>query len=626
MSGRFLIILLLCTVTSLLSGAVTKIEITDKADLANGSYELVAGKVYFAVDPALAPNRIVQDIALAPKNAAGQVEFSADFCELRPHKNGNGTALVEISNRGGKSLLNEFDFAHGGRDLKNPDAMGDAFLLRQGFTLVWVGWEFDLSANASLLHAYLPVATEQGRSITGMVRSEWIGETRVETVPLGDRGQIGYAVVDAASPQNKLYVRNAVAAPRTLLPHNSWRFTDATHVSLNGGFTPGRIYEVVYEAKDPVVAGLGLAGVRDFVSHLKFGTKPEVQRAIAFGVSQSGRFLREFLYDGFNEDEAHRQVFDGIWAHVAGAGRGSFNHRFAQPSRDGHPFFNVLYPVDMPPFDEEPLMEKARQAHVMPKLFLTNGSYEYWGRGASLIHTTADGKADEPPSDHTRIYFFSGSQHTVGSIPPQKTLAQNPANTNDYRYGLRALLMAMQAWLKDGKEPPPSRFPRLDKGELVTLKSLQFPKIPGIELPLHKREVYRLDFSSEPPKLGPPFPTFVPQVDADGNDKGGIKMPEIAVPLASYTGWNVRTEALGAPGEMLSFVGSWISFPLTKAGQMRAHDPRDPVEERYTSEQIYLEQIDQAARKLVRAGYILQADLPLLHERAAREWAYLHHS
>ena len=607
-SGQLLPVFLACIlICPLANGAVTKVDIAEKIAAPDGSYETVTGKVHFAVNPALGPNQIVKDIALAPKNAAGQVEFSADFYEVRPLGKGNGTALLEISNRGGKSLFNEFDFA----TRANP--MGDKFLLQQGFTLVWVGWEFDLPANPALLHSYLPVATEHGRTITGMVRSEWTGETRVETIPLGDRGQTGYAVVDASSPKNKLYVRDSVASARTLIPRDSWHFADTNHATLKGGFTPGKIYEVVYEAKDPVVAGLGLAGVRDFVSYLKFGPQPEVQRAIAFGVSQSGRFLREFLYDGFNEDEAHRQVFDGIWAHVGGAGRGSFNHRFAQPSRDGHAFANVFYPVDMPPFDEEPLMERAHRAHVLPKLFQTNGSYEYWGRGASLIHTTADGKADEPPSEQARIYFFSGSQHTVGQIPPAKTLAQNPANTNDYRYGLRALLVAMQAWLKDGKEPPPSRFPRLDKGELTTLANLQFPKIPGIQLPLHKREVYRLDFSTEPPKQGPAFPTFVPQVDADGNDKGGIKMPEVEVPLAAYTGWNPRTEAIGAPGEMLSFVGSWIPFPLAK------------VEQRYPSEQVYLEQIDTAARKLAQAGYVLEADLALLHERAAREWEYLHH-
>ena len=184
----------------------------------------------------------------------------------------------------------------------------------------------------------------------------------------------------------------------------------------------------------------------------------------------------------------------------------------------------------------------------------------------------------------------------------------------------------MQTWLKEGKEPPPSRFPRLDKGELTTLPNLKFPKIQGVQLPLHKREVYRLDFSEEPPKQGAPFPTFVPQVDADGNDLGGIKMPEIEVPLASYTGWNPRTDAIGAPGEMLSFMGSWIPFARTRAEQLRTHDERRPVEERYPSEQVYLDRIDEAGRKLVQAGYVLEADLPLLHERAAREWAYLHHS
>jgi Alpha/beta hydrolase domain len=597
--------LLLCALLCRLAGAaVTRLDITEKTDVANGTYERIAGKVYFAIDPKLAPNRIVRDLDLAPRNSDGLVEFSADFCEMRPRKDGNGTALLEISNRGGKALTSVFDFAHG------RDDVGDGFLLKQGFTLVWVGWEFDVPANPVLLHAYLPVATQHGAPILGMVRSEWVGDTRQETIPLGDKGQVGYAVLDPTSTKNQLFVRDAVAAPRTLLPRNSWRFADATHATLDGGFAPGRIYEVVYEAKDPPVAGLGLAAVRDFATYLKHSDKPTVERALAFGVSQSGRFLREFLYDGFNEDEAHRPVFDGIWVHIAGAGRGSFNHRFAQPSRDGHAFMNVFYPVDLPPFDEERLTESAHRAHVMPKLFLTNGSYEYWGRGASLIHTTADGKADAAPSQRTRIYFFSGAQHTVGIIPPQKAHSQNLTNLNDYRYGLRAVLLAMQRWLKDGKEPPSSQFPRLDQGQLTTLSGLRFPKIPGVALPNHMREIYNLDFSSEPVKPGSSFPAFVPQVDADGNDLGGIKMPEVAVPLAAYTGWNLRDQASGSPGEMLPFIGSWIPFT------------NQSIAQRYANKSAYLDRIDAAGRQLVQNGFVLESDLSLLHQRAAREWEY----
>ena len=401
-------------------------------------------------------------------------------------------------------------------------------------------------------------------------------------------------------------------------------------MTLNGGFTPGRIYEIVYRAQNPVVAGLGLAAVRDFASYLKHGgahtplsdSPAAIKRTIAFGVSQSGRFLREFLYDGFNQDESGKPAFDAIWAHVAGAGRGSFNQRWAQPSRDGHEFMNVFYPVDVPPFDEEHLIARAHRASVVPKLVLTNGSYEYWSRCASLIHTTADGKADEPPLPNTRIYFFSGSQHTVGSLPPRLAPAQNSTNVNDYRFGLRAVLVSLEDWLVHGREPPPSRFPRLSKGELTSVAELRFPKINGVNVPHQDRQAYRLDFTVEPPASGVPFPTFVPQVDRDGNDLGGIPMPEVAVPLASYTGWNLRSPSIGAPTELLSFLGSWIPFPRTAEEAQDTQDPREPISTRYADGQAYLHAIDKAAAALVGQGFVIDADLPAIHQRAEKEWGY----
>ncbi len=592
--------------------------------------EVTYGKVYFEVDPKLAPNRIIRDIDLAPKNKKGMVEFSADFYMVRPLNGGNGTALVEVSNRGGKALLNIFDFAKRGGDLTSPETLGDGFLLQQGFTLVWLGWEFDVPDQKNMLRSYLPVATNQGKVITGLVDSEWTGEKTEEVISTGDKAQIGYAALDPASPKNQLFVRDEVAGARTLIPHTEWQFVDDRHVKLQGGFTPGRIYEIVYEAKNPVVAGLGMAGLRDFVSYLKYSgvdtplsnDRTAIKRSIGFGVSQSGRFLREFLYDGFNEDEMHRKVFDGVWAHVGGAGRGSFNQRFAQPSRDGQPFVNVFYPVDIPPFDEQHLVDRAVNAHVLPKLFFTNGAYEYWGRCASLIHTTADGKTDVAPSANARIYFFAGSQHTVGSMPPAHVQGQNLANSNDYRYAMRPLLLELDKWIEEDKAPPPSRFPHLSKNELTTLQGLHFPKVPGVEPPVHKREAYRLDFSVEPPKMGAAFPSLVPQVDADGNDLGGIQMPEIKVPLASYTGWNRRAAAIGGATEMLSYTGSWIPFPLTKQERTKSGDPRRSIQERYASKQAYLDKIDQAAHDLVTAGFLLETDVPLLHDRAGREWDY----
>jgi hypothetical protein len=614
--------------------AVTRVEVAERTEVLDGAYERVVGKVYFAVDPKLPANRIIADIDLAPRNAEGQVEFSADLYMLKPRDpaKSNGTALLEISNRGGKGLLGMFDLASGSADPRTAAEFGDNFLLERGFTLVWIGWEFDIPPSARLLHLYAPIATNNGQPITGLVRAEWEGDQRVTTIPLGDRTQIGYAVADPNDAANRMLVCDSVNGERRAIARDKWTFADATHVTMADGFEPGKIYEVIYRAKDPVLAGLGPAAVRDTVAFLKHGgaetplgdQSKYIKRALGFGVSQSGRFLRTFLYDGFNEDEQNRRVFDGVWAHVAGAGRGSFNARFAQPSRDGHPYLNVAYPVDIPPFTEsDGFLKKATQAKVMPKIFFSNGSYEYWGRAASLIHTSLDGKQDAPPGRDTRIYFFAGSQHGAGSIPPRKVEAQNQASVIDYRTSMRALLVAMQAWLKDGQEPPASQYPQIGKDQLVTVGALAFPKIVDLQTPRRKREAYRLDFSVEPPKAGPAYPTLVPQVDLDGNETAGIKMPEVQAPLASYTGWNLRAKTIGAPEELFSMVGSWIPFPVNKTERENRKDPRLSIEERYKTKRDYLERITAAAQKLVSAGFLLDQDVPKLRDRAAKEWDYV---
>jgi hypothetical protein len=511
--------------------------------------------------------------------------------------------------------------------------LGDHFLYSRGFTLVWIGWEFDVPAtDAAKLRLYAPVTTRHGAPLEGLVRSEWTGDEPVDTISLGDRTQIGYPAADTSDPDDRMLVRDAPNSERRTIARNRWSFTDDRHVTLKGGFEPGKIYEVIYKAKDPVVEGLGLAAIRDAVSFLKYGG-PEtalsdesgrIKRTLAFGVSQSGRFLREYLYEGFNADEKNRRVFDGVWSHVAGAGRGeTFDMPFGQPSRDGHPFFNVLYPIDIPPFTPDDLLAKERQSNTVPKLFLTNGSYEYWGRCASLIHTTPDGKQDAPPPSNARIYFFAGSQHGAGSIPPRKVAAQNLADTNDYRAAMRALLARMQEWLSDDQPPPASVFPMISKDQLVTLGAFAFPRIPGINLPRRKREAYRLDFSTEPPQTGAAYPTLVPQVDQDGNETSGIRMPEIQVPLASYTGWNLRIPAIGAPEELFSMVGSWIPFPRTAAERETRKDPRLSIQERYPNKRVYLEKITDAALRLEKQGFLLDGDVAKMRDRAASEWDYI---
>ena len=367
----------------------------------------------------------------------------------------------------------------------------------------------------------------------------------------------------------------------------------------------------MYRAQNPTVAGLGLAAVRDLVSHLKYEPNDvaTVKRALGFGISQSGRFLRHFLYQGFNADERDRKVFDGVNAHVAGGGRGSFNHRFAEPSRDASPFLTFFYPTDIFPFTDveqtdpetretDGVLKVTAKQNVLPKIFYTNSSYEYWGRAASLIHINIDGKADATSMDNVRMYYFPGGQHGAGQFPPVRNQTQNQQTTVDYSWSMRALLLALDSWVKDGTNPPASQVPKVADGSLVLPRDVKFPKVPGVKFPLTVHEAWRVDYgtefktrgriANEPPRIGKAFPVMVPQVDSDGIDKGGVRMPEVAVPLATLTGWNPRDPKIGAPDQLMDFAGSYLPFSKTRAERERAGDPRLSIEERYSNRDVYL--------------------------------------
>src|SRR5437879_3479260 len=498
------------------SADVVRIEVQSRSDLvggqpfgAAGPYEKLSGKIFFAVDPALPANRIVADIDKAPRNAAGRVEFSSDFFLIKPKQigRGNGAVLYEVSNRGGKGMLGFFNHATGSLDPSSAADAGDGFLMRQGFALLWVGWQFDVPKRQGLVRVYPPTPTENGRPIRGLVRSDFVVTEREADHSLADRDHAAYAVVDPNSPENVMTVRDSVEGPRRIVPRSQWGFGrseagktvgDVTRVWVANKFEPGKIYEVVYTAQDPPIVGLGPAAIRDVISMLKYRSADSlsipaaaITRALAFGVSQSGRFLRTYLYYGFNRDEGDRKVFDGVIAHVAGAGRGSFNHRFAQPSRDGHPYLNFFYPTDIFPFTDaaetdpetgltDGLLTHAGASELLPRIFYTNSSYEYCGRAASLIHTTIDGLKDPPIMDNVRIYLFSGGQHGPGAFPPVQTSGQQRSNPLDYRWGMKALLLAMDRWIATGTAPPPSRYPRVDDRTLVTPEILSFPKVPGV--------------------------------------------------------------------------------------------------------------------------------------------------
>ncbi len=621
----------LLLISTLAYAGVTRVEITQRHDLALVNYEEIIGKVYFAVDPKLPHNQIIVDLDRAPRNAKGLVEFSADLYVLKPKDaaKSNGTALLEISNRGGKGMMGMFDLA-GSAPPRTAADIGDPLLFQAGYTLVWVGWEFDVPDETNM-KLYAPVI----RGITGPVRAEIIVDKRETTASLADRKQIPYSVADQASAT--LTVRDHPAGPATLIPRDQWKFNaSATGIEYAAGFEPGRIYDVVYTGKDPAVVGLGPAAIRDYIAYMK--QQGEVKRAIGFGTSQSGRFLRKFLYDGFNADEQGHRVFDGLWAHVAGAGRGSFNHRFAQPSRDGHTWMNFLYPTDTFPFTDEPetdggitdsMLARAKKDGVVPNIFYTNGSYEYWGRDAGLIHTSPDGKKTIPPPPTTRIYYIAGTQHGANA-KPEKNGTQNRANPQDYRFAMRALLVAMNSWITNGSAPPDSQIPRVDKDNLVAPGALAFPKIPGVNLPSEPNFALRLDFGPdfaskgivayEPPKVGKAFPTLVPQVNRDGNETSGIQLPELAVPLATYTGWNLRDASIGSPEEIQSMVGSFIPFARTKAEREKTGDPRPSIEERYASKEDYLKKVETAGKQLAQAHLLLDSDVEKIRARASARW------
>jgi len=613
--------LVLCA--ALAQAAVTRVEITGRTEIPGYNYEKVSGKVYFAVDPKLPANRRIADLSLAPRNEKGLVEFSSDLLMFRPKDGkGNGTALMEITNRGGIGSIAALHVMGAG-----SGEFGDGFLFEQGFTLVLVGWEWDIPEGRGLLKLYAPLA----KQASGPVLAEILVDKKSTSESLGDRNMIPYTAADPSTA--RMTVRDTPQGARKEIPRSEWRFNaEGTRVEYDAGFDPGRFYEVVYTGKDPVVAGLGMAAIRDYISYLKESgtTQGEIKRAMTLGVSQSGRFLRTFLHDGFNADERGKKVFEGVWAHIAGAGHGDFNMRFAQPSRMSGEWNGAANPVDLPPFSPSELAAGAGK-NAVPKLFLTNGSHEYWGRAASLNHVTVDGKQDAAIGSDVRIYYVAGTQHTsAANTIAMRGLVQNQTNPMEWRWFLRATLTSMNAWITNGTEPPPSRVPSPAKGELVAANAVKFPRIPGVNV---AREAYAprtLDFGPEflskgiatlePPKFGSTFTTLVPQVDADGNEISGVRMPELRVPLATYTGWNLRDPKIGGADGLYALQGSMIPFARTKAAREKSGDPRPAIEERYKDESEYMRWIEATSRELARERFLLPRDIPLVMARAKVRW------
>lgn len=650
------------------AASVTRLRIERRETILNGRpfgaagpYEKLAGKVDFTLDPSRPQNRGIVDLNLAPKNAQGLVEFSADFYLLKPvdPARGNGRLFYEAGNRGTKRILPVFQDASNSADPASEAEFGNGALMQQGYTLLWMGWQWDVPEGRMRME--IPIATNNGQPITGWVRGNFIPGAGATSALIADRGHQPYPIVDSASAEHRLLVRTLPTDPPREIARSTWRFTGPGTITLDRGFEPGLIYDVVYRARDPRVVGAGLAGTRDIVSFFKHATasqgnpmpfdfaqgRPAITTAIGWGVSQTGRFLRHFVYEGFNEDEQGARVFDGLIDQVGGAGRGSFNHRFGQQSRDQLQHFNILYPVDMFPFTDadqldpetgitDGVLAKATRSNTVPKFFHVLTDSEYFNRAGSLVHTDVTGTRDVAPPATSRIYFIASAPHIVGAFPPapygdRDFVGRADMNTLVYTPVIRALFRSLDRWISDGVEPPPSRYPMLADGTLTAVDNSGWPAIPGYARPQSPMTTYRLDFgpewskgivTKEPPGIGKAFVGRVPAVDEAGNDRAGIRLPEIAVPLATHTGWNYRKATIGAADRLASEIGSYLPLPRTKADREKTGDGRKSIAERYTGLEDYIGRISLAATALVRDRYLLAEDAPAIIERAKTHYVW----
>ena len=634
--------------------AVTRFDITLRRPLASGEafddvgpYEELKGRLHYAIDPTHAANGGVTDLALAPRNAAGRVEFSADLSLLVPvdRARGRGRALVDVVNRGNTVAVPNFNHATRpvfgpGSDPNPPIDVGDGFLLRHGYVVASCGWQFDLPDMPGLIRLYGVQAREEGRPLRGRVYVQLQVPEDVADFLLSDRAHQAYPAADLDERDATLTVRDMPDAEPEVIPRARWKFArvvegrvtpDPRHVWVEGGFAKGRLYHLAYTATDAEVVGLGLVALRDCAAWLKSGDAPARARAVyAYGRSQTGRVLRTLIHYGLNHTEGGGEAFDGVIANVAGAMRGEFNQRFGQNSKD-----RPWTMCHLEPFQIEP---RGRL-----KVMYTNTSAEYHRGDASLVHTDPDGTRDVEHGPAVRVYHFAGTEHGLGIWPPTD-IQPAPADPHGWversqhvrgvvNYGrlLRACLINLDRWVTDGVDPPPSRHPRIEDGTAVVPEALAktFDAIPGARYPRRHARPRRQDFGADaemrrialaPPRIGAPYGTRVSAVDGDGNEIAGIVLPELTVPVATHTGWNLRHADIGGVEQLLVFAGATLPFAKTRGERERSGDPRPSIAERYASREDYLARVRAAALALVKERYLLEEDVDRSLGFAARMW------
>ena len=596
--------LIVVLATAAADARVTRIEISRREPFAAGqafatvgAYERIVGRYYGELDPAHALNAGIVDLDKAPRNGRGRVEYSSDFEILKPVDlaKGNGALLYDVNNRGNKRALIQFNNAPASNDPTTAQQAGNGFLMRNGFTVVWSGWIAGLPAANNALRIEVPTAAPAAGPIEQMVWDEFLFNVNGAM-----QGRLSFPASSTDTGRATLLVRARNAQEPTVVPPDHWEFVDARTIRFKPAapFQIGAIYQLIYQAANPPVAGIGFAATRDLVSFLRYaaaddagapnplssGGRPALDRALAHGTSQSGRYLRDFVYRGFNEDESNRIVFEGINPHVATA-RLFLNYRFAQPNRMvhiAHGFmffpdvsFPFAYETQTDPFTgaSDGILARCAARGNCPKVIHTNTRTEYWQSGQSLIVTDPLGRRDGSAPETVRIYHFAGTQHVEIQTMPKGVCATS-YNAVDYRPLLRAALASLDRWVKDGTPPPPSRHPRLVDGTLVEMTSPDVA-IPGLHWAKGPNPRPRFDYGPDfgkgiiskilPVALKDSYRVLVPAVDADGNETSGIRLPDIAVPTATTTGWAVRSAEAGAADELCYLDGSSVPFARTKA-------------------------------------------------------------
>jgi hypothetical protein len=654
-------ILLFLGVTSNSFAGITRIQITkvesptfEGASFgAVGQYEKLVGRVSGEVDPADPQNSVITDLALAPQNSSGRVEYSADIYILRPidRSKGNHRLFFEINNRGGNLSFGQMnDATSGGNDpTKAPDA-GNGFLMRQGYTIVWSGWDVTVASGGGRFTIKVPVATNaDGSTITGPALEEFVIDDAVTmTAPLT------YPAATSDKSQATLTVRTRFEDPPVFIPAFGWDYANtgltAVHLLPAGtSFQRGTLYEFIYPATNALIAGLGFAAIRDVAAFLHNASMDDqgnpnplagdLQNVYSFCISQPCRTLHDFLWLGFNQDEGGNRVFDGMLNWIGGGSGIFMNYRFAQPGRTQRQHIARWYPEYQFPFANQVLFDpntgrmdgrirRCSESNTCPKIFEVNSENEYWSKAMSVFHLDSTGKdLSDPPN--VRYYLMSSLPHSPGIGPTGPGICQQNRNPLVANTVLRALLVGLDNWVSKGTEPPASRLPRVSEGTLVPAlpqSGIGFPNIPSLTYNgrIHTGDL--LDFGPDfakgvldtlPPVLvGTPYPALVPATDSDGNDIAGIRLPDVAAPLATYTGWGLRAFPPGA-NDGCDAAGQKIDFPKTKADRLATGDPRQSIEERYPNHGAYVSAVAQSANDLRQAHLLLEEDQKAFIDSAA---------